>query len=95
MDAVFYMQGAMDQFAGKSKQEIGQVVMEIGLLGQGGLQINKPEVRYSLTSLPGDFSGLQLVSIMHAGIRLLDPKAETGTGLDREYEMAMALRGKK
>ena len=95
MDAVFYMQGAMDEFSRKSKQEIGQIVMEIALLGQGGLQINKPAVRYSLKNLPGDFSGLQLVSIMHAGIRLLDPKADTGTGLDREYEMAMAMGGKK
>lgn len=95
MDAVFYMQGAMDQFAGKSKQEIGEIVMEIGLLGQGGLKINKPEVRYSLKNLPGDFSGLQLISIMHAGIRLFDPNADTGTGLDREYELAMAMRGKK
>lgn len=95
MDAVFYMQGAMDEFAGKSQQEIGQIVMEIALLGQAGLQINKPDMRYSLKNLPGDFSGLQLVSIMHAGIRLLDPNADTGTGLDREYEVAMAMRGKK
>ena len=95
MDAVFYMQGAMDHFAGKSKQEIGQIVMEIGLLGKSGLKINKSEVRYSLKNLPGDFSGLQLVSIMHAGIRLLDPKAAASTGLDREYEMAVAMRGKK
>lgn len=95
MDAVFFMQGAMDEFARKSKQEIGQLVMEIALLGQSGLQINKPEVRYSLKNLQGDFSGLQLLSIMHAGIRLLDPKAETGTGLDREYELALAMRAKK
>jgi tetratricopeptide (TPR) repeat protein len=95
MDAVFYMQGAMDDFARKSRQEVGQIVMEIALLGQGGLQINKPEVRYSLKNLPGDFSGLQLVSIMHAGIRMLDPKAPTGSGLDQEYDMAVALRAKK
>jgi tetratricopeptide (TPR) repeat protein len=95
MDAVFYMQGAMDEFAKKSRQEVGRIVMEIALLGQSGLQINKPEIRYSLKNLPGDFSGLQLVSIMHAGIRLLDPKADTGTGLDREYEAALAMRGKQ
>ena len=95
MDAVFYMQGAMDEFAQKSKKEIGQIVMEIALLGQNGLQINKPDIRYTLKNLPGEFSGLQLVSIMHAGIRLLDPKAETGTGLDREYELATAMRKKE
>ena len=95
MDAVFYMQGAMDEFTKKSRQEVGQIVMEIALLGQKGLQINKPEIRYTLNHLPGDFSGLQLVSIMHAGIRLLDPKADTGTGLDREYAAATAMRGKQ
>lgn len=95
MDAVFYMQGAMDDFSKKSKQEIGQLVMEIALLGQNGLQINNPDMRYTLKNLPGDFSGLQLISIMHAGIRLLDPKAETGTGLDREYELALAMHAKK
>ena len=95
MDAVYYMQGAMDDFARKSKQEIGQIVMEIALLGQGGLQINKPEIRYNLKNLPGEFSGLQLVSILHTGIRLLDPNADTGTGLDREYKAALAMRGKK
>ena len=95
MDAVFYMQGAMDEFDKKSQEEISQIVMEIALLGQGGLQINKPDKRYSLKSSPGDFSGLQLVSIMHTGIRLLDPKADTATGLDREYELAIAMHGKK
>lgn len=95
MDVVFYMQGAMDEFARKSKQEIGQLVMEIAVLGQSGLQINKPDVRYSLKHLQGDFSGLHLLSIMHAGIRLLDPQAETGTGLDREYELALAMRAKQ
>jgi tetratricopeptide (TPR) repeat protein len=94
MDAVYYMQSAMDEFSRRSKQEIGQIIMEIALLGQSGLQINKPDTRYSLKNLPGDFSGLQLVSIMHAGIRLLDPKADPGTGLDREYDLATTMRAK-
>lgn len=94
MDAVFYMQGAMDTFAKLTPGEVGKVVMEIAQLGQSGLQINKPDVRYTLTTLPGEFSGLQLVSIMHVGIRQLDAKAETSTGLDREYQTALALRAK-
>jgi tetratricopeptide (TPR) repeat protein len=94
MDAVFYMQSAMEEFSRRSEQEIGQIVMEIALLGQSGLQINKPDTRYSLKNLPGNFSGLQLVSIMHAGIRLLDPKTDPGTGLDREYDLAITIRAK-
>lgn len=92
MDAVFYMQSALDEFVSLSREQIGKVVMEIALLGQKGLQINNPDARYSLETKSGDFSGLQLISIMHVGIRLLDARAETGTGLDREYELASNLR---
>ena len=42
MDAAYM--AAMDDFAKKSKQEIGQLVMEIALLGQNGLQINNPDM---------------------------------------------------
>lgn len=94
MDAVFYMQGAMDMFAGMPKERIGKIVMEIAHLGQGGLKINEPEVRYTLANLDGDFSGLQLLSLMHTGFRLFDPNSDTGTGLDREYEAAVAMRSK-
>ena len=91
MDAVFYMQNAMEEFATISRAQVGKITMEIVLLGEKGLQINNPDLRYSLESKPGDFSGLQLVSIMHVGIKLLDAHAETGTGLDREYELASSL----
>ena len=95
MDAVFYMQGAMEEFATLTREQIGQIVMEIALLGQNGLQINKPDVRYGLKSKSGDFSGLQLISIMHVGIKLLDPAADPSSGLDNEYEMAVAMQGGK
>jgi len=58
-----------------------------------GLEINDPDQRYRLNSLEGDGSGLQLLCLMHAGIWLLDPQANTGTGLDKEYDMAFGMRG--
>ena len=92
MDAVFYMQSAMQDFAVISREQIGKIVLEIALLGQSGLKINEPDVRYTLANKAGDFSGLQLISIMHVGIKQLDPEAESGTGLDREYELATGLQ---
>jgi len=92
MDAVFYMQHAMEEFAKLNRAELGEITMEIVLLGQKGLQINNPDVRYNLESKPGDYSGLQLVSMMHVGIKLLDPNADTGTGLDQEYALASRLK---
>jgi hypothetical protein len=55
--------------------------------------VNDPDKRYTLKTLPGDFSGLQLVSMMRAGIRMFDPDATLQTGLDREYGIAVGLRG--
>lgn len=94
MDAVFYMQGAMEHFAAMPKERIGKITMEIANLGRGGLKINEPEARYHLENMEGDFSGLHLLCLMHVGFRMFDPEADAGTGLDREYEAAVAMRGK-
>lgn len=92
-DAIAYMQGAIKQFATMEKMDAAKVVMEIARLGESGLQINDPDVRYTLNSIPGDFSGLQLLCYMHAGLKGLDPKADSGSGLDREYELARKMVG--
>lgn len=68
------------------------IVMEIAKLGQGGLAINEPDRRYTLDTLPREFSGFQLLSLMHVGLKRLDPAISAGTGLDREYEIAMSMR---
>lgn len=93
MDAVMYMQDAMDRFGKLSPQQIGQIVMEIAHIGQGGLAINDPGRRYRLDSLSGEFSGLQLLSLMHVGVKRFDANADPGTNLDREYRIAQSLRG--
>ena len=92
MDAVMYMQGAMQDFAKLPRETVGQIVMEIARLGQNGLQINDSSVRYNLKSKPGDYSGLHLLSMMHVGIKLLDPGSDSGSGLDREYQLAQAMK---
>jgi tetratricopeptide (TPR) repeat protein len=92
MDAVMYMQGAVQDFAKLLREEVGQIVLEIATLGQQGLQINDASVRYDLKSKPGDYSGLHLLSMMHVGIKILDPNADSGSGLDREYQLAQAMK---
>jgi len=92
MDAVMYMQAAFDRFAKLDQAKVGQIVMEIALLGRNGLEINKPAVRYTLQNLEGEFSGLALLAYMHVGFRMFDAKGDAGTGLDREYEAAVKMR---
>ncbi|MGA7951201.1 MAG: tetratricopeptide repeat protein [Thiobacillaceae bacterium] len=95
MDAVFYMMDALDRFAGMSKTDIGHVTMEVALLGRQGLRINDPDTRYTLRSMAGEFSALNLLCLMHVGVRSFDPDADTGADLDKEYDVAKAMRGNK
>ena len=94
LDVVEYMLGAMKLYATLPKQQVGKITLEIGVLGEQGLAINTPSKRYKLTNLKGDFSGLQLLSMMHVGLKMFDPRANTGSGLDREYEVAKGMAGK-
>jgi hypothetical protein len=92
LDAVMYMRGAMEDFAKMPREQVGRVVMEIATLGENGLQINDPNVRYTLRNKPGDYSGLHLLAMMHVGLKLFDANADSGSGLDREYAAALAFR---
>jgi hypothetical protein len=95
MDAVMFMQSALERFAKMDRATLGQTVMEIAQLGRNGLEINTPAVRYTLENLEGDFSGLALLSYLHVGFRLFDPTSDAATGLDREYDAALELTGRK
>jgi tetratricopeptide (TPR) repeat protein len=90
-DAVEYMIAAMKRFSTLPKDEVGQIVLEIARLGQQGLAINDPSRRYVLKTLDGEFTGLQLLSYMHAGVKMFSPEADTASGLDREYELAKGM----
>jgi tetratricopeptide (TPR) repeat protein len=94
MDAIMYMTGAFETFEQKNQQEVAAIVFEIAKLGESGLSVNDPDKRYTLKTLEGDFSGLQLLSIMHVGLKTIDPSLDTQSGLDAEYEAAKQMAGK-
>jgi hypothetical protein len=97
LDAVMYMTGAFELFElfeKKDQQEIAAIVFEIAKLGESGLSVNDPDKRYSLKSLDGDFSGLQLLSMMHVGLKTIDQSLDSQSGLDAEYDAAKQMAGK-
>lgn len=94
--AGFYVAGIYREKASGARAdraELLRLIAEIARLGEGGLKINDSEHRYKLETLPGDFSGLQLLCMMHVGLKNLDPDADSGSGLEREYELAKNLEG--
>jgi hypothetical protein len=54
MDAVLYITNALKMFAKEGPQRRQQIALEIALKGESGLDINDPEPKYTLKTLPGN-----------------------------------------
>lgn len=91
VDAVMYCLGALEKFADMTPDEVQKVGFEIGILGMSGLDTNDSTPKYRLRSLPGEFSGLHLVSLMYVAFQQIAPGQNVGFDLAREYEMALTL----
>ena len=92
MDAVFYMIEAIKRFRLMTPELVGQITLEIAVLGRSGLDTNDADKRYEIKLIPDEtFSGLNLLAMMHVGVRQFNKEADTGTSLDEEYKTAVAM----
>ena len=93
-DAFSYCLGALQRFEGMAKPEIQKISFEIAMLGTRGLDVNDPEQKYKLNSIPGKFSGLHLLCIEYVGFQLIDPSIDLGFDLSAEYAEALRMHKK-
>ena len=93
-DVMMYIAGALKTFKDVGPRKRQEIALEIAMLGQRGLDINDPEQKYTLKSLPGRFSGLHLLAIMYAAFRQIDPTVDAGADSSKEYVMAESMQGK-
>jgi hypothetical protein len=92
MDAVFYLLDAMRLFSGKSLNEVREVAFEIGLKGSTAWTSTPPKETHVVGLLPGrNFSALELLCIMYAGFKRIEPGIDIGVDLGEEWEMAKRL----
>ena len=92
-----YCLSALEKFATMKPGERQGVVFEIAMLGTRGLDTNDPTPKYKLRSLPGNYTGPQLVSMMYVGFKQIEPEMDTGFDLSKEYAAAQEMfsaRGK-
>lgn len=94
-DAMFYCLHALNLFEKMGPAETRKIAFEIGMKGRQGLDINTPEKKYTLDSLEGTFTGLQLVSFMYVGFKMIAPEKDIGMDLKEEYKMALKLKETK
>lgn len=90
-DAVMYCLGALERFESMSSLVVRNVGLEIAVLGDRGIDPNDSGKRYTLKSLPGEFSGLQLLCIMYAAFKVFAPNVDIGFDVSREYQTAVSL----
>lgn len=93
MDVVFYMMSVLDAFEDMTPEQVQQVGFEAAMLGRRGLDLNKTEPRYTLRTLPGDYSALNVVAIMYAAFQQFAPETDLGIDLSREYQAAVGMKG--
>ena len=72
-------------------ERIKEITFEIALKGRGGFDINNPDKKYTINSLPGEFTGLQLVSYMYVGFQKIATEQNIGVDLSKEYDTAVEL----
>lgn len=90
---MFYCLSALEKFEKMKKEDIQKIAFEIGIKGTEGIDINNSSKIYNLKSMQGDFSGLQLLSYMYVGFKIIVPEQNIGLDLSREYIAAKQMFG--
>jgi tetratricopeptide (TPR) repeat protein len=94
-DAVGYCLNALEQFKDMSRQEVAGVALETATLGQSGLDVNNPDKTYQLRSIPGNYTGLNVVCILHTALQQVAPGQDSGFDIKAEYEEALKAFNEK
>ena len=90
--AVWFLLDALKRYARLSNEDVGKIALEAALLGREGLDYASAEKNYRLRALPGEeFSGLELMCLMHAGFKRLAPGEDTGMDLDEPFLTALGM----
>ncbi len=69
--------------------EVQKITLGIAMLGAKGLNTSDPTEWYSLSSLPGVFSGLKLLCLEFVGFKMIDPSVDLGFDIAAEHQKAL------
>lgn len=73
------------------RKQVQQVAFEIAIMGQRGLDTNGSAKEHTLRTLPGQYSGLHLISLMYAGFQVVDASYSIAFDLSKEYQAVRSL----
>lgn len=94
-DVMMYIVEALNTFKSVGSKKRQEIAVEVAMKGQSGLNINDPSQKYTLASLPGEFSGLHLLAIMYTAFQQIDPNLDIGADFKKEYELALKMQDQR
>ena len=89
-DVVIYITEALLRMGKMPPEERNKLILEVAQITSGGVSINDPSSDYAVPSLGESFTGLQLMSMLYAGIQQVRPEVDIGIDFSREYAIAQA-----
>jgi len=90
--AVWFLLDALKRYAPMDVEQVRAIAFEIGMLGRSGLDYASPDKKYTLQTIPDEsFSGLHLMSLMHAGFKRIAPDLDSGMDLEEPFLQALEL----
>jgi tetratricopeptide (TPR) repeat protein len=94
MDVVMYIVGALERFDALGRVKAGAVLLEIAKVTSRGVSV-AVGTTYAVPGLEGEFSGMQLLSTLYAGLRWMGNDVDMGLDFSAEYEEALKFHGLK
>jgi hypothetical protein len=92
MATVMYLLDGLKRFSEMDDSVVKEVAIEVGAIGQNGIDYASSEKKYTVSAFPGEsFSGLQMLALMYVAFKQIDPSLDTGLDFDDAYRMALSL----
>ena len=90
--AVYFCLDALKRYDTMPVEKVREIALEIGMLGQNGLDYASPDQKYTLQSVPDEkFSGLHLMCLMYAGFKRIAPDHDLQMDLNEPFLTALEM----
>lgn len=90
--AVWHLLSALERYDALPIQQVRDITFEVAKIGESGIDYASTDKKYTLRTVPDEvFTGLQLMCLLHAGLKRLAPATDTGMDLDEPFLKALEM----
>ncbi len=90
-EALDAMIAALKRLRSTTPEARNQLTLQAALIGQKGLRLQDDARIHRLDRIPEPLTGLEVACLIHAGVQIALPGADTGFPLSAEFQVALSL----